>query len=109
MFAKLFEDNAEGKISERNYLAMSKKYETEQAELETKIATISEKAENGKVAIENVRFWVDSIKEYATITELTAPLLHSLIEKITISEPTVIDGNKIQTIHIYYKFIGCIG
>ena len=109
MFAKLFEDNAEDKISERNYLAMSKKYETEQAELETKIAIIREKLENGIVATENVRFWVDSIKEYATITELTAPLLHSLIEKITISEPTVIDGNKVQTIHIYYKFIGCIG
>ena len=30
LFAKLFETHTEGKISERNYLAMSQKYETEQ-------------------------------------------------------------------------------
>ncbi|MFI3255532.1 MAG: recombinase family protein, partial [Eubacteriales bacterium] len=42
LFTKLFEDNAEGKISERNYLTLSQKYEVEQAELEQKITALSE-------------------------------------------------------------------
>ena len=87
---------------------MSQKYETEQNELEHKISLVTEKLQNSKVATKNVRYWVDSIKEYATITELTAPLLHSLIEKITINEPKVVDGSRLQTINIFYKFIGCI-
>lgn len=109
MFAKLFEDNVEGKISERNYLAMSKKYEVEQIDLEDRIAKIQSELETEQVANQNAKSWVDCIKEYADITELTAPLLNALIDRITVTEAEIADGQRLQTVNIYYKFIGCIG
>jgi hypothetical protein len=39
---------------------------------------------------------------------LDAAVLNSLIEKITVAEPEMIDGKKIQKITIYYIFIGNI-
>lgn len=109
LFAKLFESNAEGKISERNFLAMSEKYEIEQSELESKIATIKEELETEEETNENAKNWVEQIKGYADITELTAPLLNALIDRITVTEAEIIDGQRLQTVNIYYKFIGCIG
>ena len=109
MYAKLFESNAEGKISERNFLAMSEKYEIEQSELESKIATIKEELETEEETNENAKTWVEQIKEYADITELTAPLLNALIDRIIVTEAEIIDGQRLLTVNIYYKFIGCIG
>ena len=109
MFGKLFEDNANSKISERNYLAVSRKYESEQSDLERKIATIKDSLEKECVATQNAEMWVEQMKSYASITELSAPLLNTLIDRITVSEPEVVDGQKFQTVNIFYKFIGCIG
>ncbi len=106
LFTKLFEDNAEGKISERNYLALSQKYEVEQAELEQKITALSEEIVQEDIASQNARTWVESIKDYADITELTAPLLNALIDRITVTEPEVIEGESVQTVNIFYKFVG---
>jgi len=39
------------------------------------------------------------------IEELSAALLKSLIEKITIGEPQDVDGERIQGVKIYYKSI----
>ena len=39
---------------------------------------------------------------------MTAPLLHSLIDRVTIGEREVVDGVRRQTVNIYYKFIGRI-
>ena len=48
------------------------------------------------------------IKDYAGIEELSAALLNTLIEKVTVGEPKEVDGERIQEVKIYYKFIGNI-
>lgn len=108
LFAKLFEDRANEKISERNYLAMSSRYEQEQSQLDSRIAVICDHQTESQAATDNAGQFVSQMKEYAGITELSAPLLHALIERVTVEESKVIDGERCQTIHIYYKFIGCI-
>ena len=54
--------------------------------------------------------WIESVKNCAYPTELTAELLNALIEKIVIHESTTNDkdGTKCQKIEIYYRFIGKI-
>ena len=53
--------------------------------------------------------WVELIKKYAHPTELTAELLNTLIEKIVIHELKKDEnGEGIQKIEIYYRFIGII-
>ena len=49
------------------------------------------------------------MRKYTEVTELTAPLLNELIEKIVIHQGTTTeDGYRDHEIEIYYRFIGKI-
>ncbi len=49
------------------------------------------------------------IQQYAHPEELTTEMLNALIEKIVVHEKTVgEDGEKEQTVDIYYRFVGKI-
>ena len=108
LFSKLYEDRIVGKISERNFEMLSKKYETEQTNLENEIKELSEKCSMQELETTNAETFTKLIKGYAGIETLDVALLNRLIEKITVSEPKDVHGDKIQEIKIYYKFIGNI-
>lgn len=108
LFSKLYEDKVNGEISERNFKLLSANYEREQSEIEYKIlefnAMISEHSRND----ENAANFVDLIKGYSDIDELTQALLNTLIERIEIHEPAYIDNEYVQLVDIFYKFVGKI-
>jgi hypothetical protein len=108
LFACLYEDRAADKISERNYEAMSKRYEQEQGQLDGRVADITRQLCETKEASANAVNFVSLIKDYSGIEALTAALLNTLIDRITVSEVSVVEGERVQTLRIYYKFIGCI-
>lgn len=108
LFAKLYEDNVNGDISDRNYKQLSATYEREQAELENKIGELNAQLRASSQNDENATNFVDLIKEYSDITELTQALLNTLIDRIEIHEPKEIDAEYVQLIDIYYKFVGMI-
>lgn len=106
LFAKLYEEHINGKVSERNYNALSATYEAEQTELENKIAELNETIKANREYGENAENFVDLIKQYADIDELTQALLNTLIERIEVHEPEEINGERIQKLDVYYKFVG---
>ena len=108
LFVTLYEEHISGKISDRNYEMMSRKYEKEQAELEQKIADMSEVVRAEDEATDNAEQFTRLIREYAGIEELDAALLNTLIDKITVGEAKEVDGEKVREVKIYYKFIGFI-
>ncbi len=108
MFAKLYEDNVNSDISERNYKQLSATYEREQSELESKITELNAQLRATSQNDKNTASFVDLIKEYSDINELTQALLNTLINHIEIHEPEEIDGEYVQLIDIYYKFVGMI-
>ena len=108
-FAKLYEDWADGRITEYNFNMMSQKFQTEQQELTEKIEKLAAELESEKQTTSDAEMWISLIKRYACPTELTAELLNTLIEKIVIHEATIgEDGIREQDIDIYYRFIGKI-
>lgn len=108
LFQQLYEDRQNGNITERNYQMMRRRYEDEQTGLEQAIKELTaQRAESDKDRGIAEQF-SKLIKGYAGIEELSAALLNTLIEKITIGEPQDVDGERIQEVKIYYKFIGCI-
>ena len=109
LFQSLYEDRNSGSITERNYKMMCRRYEDEQAQLEREIAELKARQEESSSDRSNIEQFSKLVKEYAGIEKLTAALLNTLIEKITVSEPKDADGEQIQEIKIYYKFIGNIG
>ena len=109
LFAKLYEDWAAGRITEYNFNMLTTKYQTEQGELAEKIDTLTAELDTVKQTESDARQWVELIRQYANPTELTAPLLNALIEKIVVHQSVKgEDGEQEQEIEIFYRFIGKI-
>ncbi len=108
LFAKLYEDNASGKVSDRNYANLSAVYEKEQIEIEEKINALNTAIKTNRENETNAENFVETIKNYADITELNAAILNTLIDKIVVHEAEIIDGEKVQKLDVYYKFVGIL-
>ena len=107
LFAKMYEDRACEKITERNFIMLSGKYQKEQIGLEQQITNLREELSKMEQDMIGAERWIELIKEYSVPKELTAPLLNAMIEKILIHEATTNEENeRIQEIEIYYRFIG---
>lgn len=109
ILAKLYEDQALGKISEARYQAMAPGYETEQASLQERVSRLREQLAHTQEVQDNVEQFVPLIQKYTDIQELTPHILNELVEKIVVHEKKVEeDGSKSQMVEIHYKFVGCI-
>ena len=109
ILAKLYEDQALGKISEARYQAMAPGYEAEQASLQERVSRLREQLAHTQEVQDNVEQFVPLIQKYTDIQELTPHILNELIEKIVVHEKKVEeDGSKSQMVEIHYKFVGCI-
>ena len=109
LFAKVYEDWSAGRITEYNFNMLSEKYQNEQKELETKIRQLHETMEAAVQTAADAGKWIALMKQYVNPVELTAELLNTLIEKITVHEAVKgEDGSREQEVEIYYRFIGKI-
>ena len=109
LFSKLYEDWAAERITEYNFKVLSEKYQTEQAEVLEKIERLQAELATEQQTVVNIDQWIGLIQQYAHPEELTAEMLNALIEKIVVHEKTVgEDGEKEQTVDIYYRFVGKI-
>ena len=109
LFVKMYEDWSAGRITESNFNLLSERYQAEQAELDDKIAMLKAALENADQSAEDAGKWVKLIQQYKEITELDAPLLNTLIEKILVHEGKKgPDGIREQEVEIFYRFVGKI-
>lgn len=109
LFSKLYEDWAAERITEYNFKVLSEKYQTEQAEVLEKIERLQAELATEQQTVVNIDQWIGLIQQYAHPEELTAEMLNALIEKIVVHEKTVgADGEKEQTVDIFYRFVGKI-
>ena len=84
------------------------KYQKEQEVIQAQIASHSEarqKEADNRTQAEKV---TDLFAQYGEFTELTSGLLNTLIDRITVSEPYVVDGRFKQDVTIYYRYIGAL-
>ena len=109
LFSKLYEDWAAERITEYNFKVLSEKYQTEQTEVLEKIERLQAELATEQQTVVNIDQWIGLIQQYAHPEELTAEMLNALIEKIVVHEKTIgEDGEKEQTVDIYYRFVGKI-
>ena len=108
MFVKTYEEHSKGKISDRNYNTLVAAYEKEQSELEMAVGEYEKTIGTSRANSENAANFVELIKRYADIDELTQVLLNTLIDRIEVHEPEEIDGEFVQKIDVFYKFVGII-
>ncbi len=109
LFVKMYEDRAREAITERNFAMLSAKYQEEQTQLESKKQELQAKLDKSAQDIDGAEKWLALVRKYTELTELTAPLLNELIDKIVVHQAENDEnGGRTQEIEIFYRFIGKI-
>ena len=104
LFARLYEDNVSGKLSDERFEMLSKRYDNENNELKATIAELSSKIETAEQKTSDVTSFVRITKKYEHITELTPEIMHEFIDKITVHAPDKSSGHRTQQIDIQFRF-----
>ena len=105
----IYEDNISGKITDERFATLSLNYEKEQKDLKEKInelATIIDKTKQEEI---DLTAFIDKVKKYTEIKELTPEIVNELIDKIYVYQQTKLNGKKYRQIDIYYAGVGIIG
>ena len=103
---KLYEDNLAGKLTDEWFIKMSQTYQEELNSLSETINILkTEISEKDQQSIDISRF-MNRIRKYTQLEELTAEIVNELIDKIIIHKPIGKKSKRIVNITISYNFIG---
>lgn len=108
MYIRLYEDYSSGKLSEKKFTMMSAHYEQEQDANEEKLSELERQHKAKSVAVTNAEQFTESLAQCAGMKKLTATVLNTLIEKIEVHNPVMVNGVREQKLTVYYKFVGQI-
>ena len=108
MYIRLYEDYSSGRLSEKKFIMMSAHYEQEQDANEEKLLELEKRHKEKSVAVANAEQFTESLSQCAGMKKLTATVLNTLIEKIEVHNPVMVNGVKEQKLTVYYKFVGQI-
>ena len=108
MYIRLYEDYSGGRLSEKKFTMMSAHYEQEQDANEEKLSELERQYKAKSVAVTNAEQFTESLAQCAGMKKLTATVLNTLIEKIEVHNPVMVNGVREQKLTVYYKFVGQI-
>jgi site-specific DNA recombinase len=106
LFKRIYEDSYSGRLSEERYQKLSAEYEAEQKSLTERTKVLETELSQQKESADNIGKFLNIVRKYTDIRELTPELLREFIEKIVVHEPEKIAGRRQQEIEIHYNFIG---
>ena len=108
LFIRIYEDNACGRLSDERFDMLSLTYETEQKQLETECVTLRQEIEVQERQIENLEQFIQRVRKYEDLDELTPYALRELVKAIYIEAPDKSSGKRHQGIRISYDLVGFI-
>ena len=102
----LYIDKCNGSLPEEVFKSMLDDFLIEQAELEEKLPKMNKELYEISNRVDEVNEWINLISNFAEIETLTRPIITELIDKITVSERVIRNGEWEQAIDINYRFVG---
>ena len=108
LIQKIYEDNANGKLSDERYATLSMSYEEEQQKLKADISEMQSCLETETDKTESLQKFIDKVKQITELKELTPELIHEFIDKIIVYAPRYLDGKRVQLMDIYYNDVGIL-
>ncbi len=108
LFQRIYEDNVSGKLSDERFATMSASYEAEQKMLKELLTQLKLDIEMQDDKTANVSAFVEKVKRYTEIKELTPAIVNEFIDYIMVSKKKVIDGKTVYPIDIHYNGVGII-
>ena len=103
----MYEDNVLGRISDEQYRMISADYNNEEKELEASIPELQKEIGTLKSECTNVQKFLDIVRKYVCVQELTPEVLRTFISKIVVHEREKKHSQTSpQQIDIYFRYIG---
>lgn len=102
----LYKDKALGKLPEDICFSMIQEYQEEMKSMEMKLDFLKSQLQEIQCTHNDVEQWTSLISSYIDTPRLDRNLVRALIQKITVSDKYMKDGEKTQDILITYRFIG---
>ena len=108
LFTKTYEDNASGKLSDERFMMITKRYDDEQLSLKKKISALQTEIDAEEKSKHSAASFLQTVKKYTDIQELTPTVLNELVEKIVVHQAEETGKGRTQRLEIYYNFIGTL-
>ena len=108
VISQLYEDKVAGQITAEMFTKLSAKYIAEQEEQSAALKV----SQRELVALEakktDTTKFIDLVRKYSQITELTPQILNEFIDKVTVHQAVKVDGKRRQDIEVYFNGVGQI-
>lgn len=108
LFKHIYEDNANGKLSDSRFQMLSDNYEQEQDNLREKLLQLDEEISEQEEQSENIDRFIGKVKKYLDLKELTSTILNDMVKAVYVHAPDKSSGHRIQDIEISYDFVGIL-
>ena len=107
---RTYEDHVTGKLSDDRFAKMLAAYESEQTALEKETVSLRVSVGAAREKSDGIEKFLKLCEKYTELTELTAEVARSFIDKIVVHEAIKAPGHKwkklSQEIEIHFSFIG---
>ena len=108
LFKRIYEDSANGKLSDSRFQMLSDDYEQEQEELREKLLRLNEEITQQEEQTENLDRFISKIKKYLNLDELTPAVLNDMVKAVYVHAPDKSKGYREQQIDISYDLVGIL-
>lgn len=108
LFKSIYEDNANGKISDSRFQMLSDDYEQEQEELREKLLQLNEEILQLEEQAENIDRFICKVRKYLDLDELTPAVLNDMVKEVYVHTPDKSNGHREQQIDISYDLVGIL-
>ena len=104
LFTRLYEDNVLGKIDDERFAQMSADYTDEQKKLKEEVVRLREFIEAKEQKSSDISRFLQIVRKYEHISELTPKLMHEFVDKIIVHEADKSNGYREQEVEICFRF-----
>lgn len=108
LFKRIYEDNANGKLSDSRFQMLSDDYGQEQEELREKLLQLNEDITQQEEQAENIDRFIGKVQKYLDLDELTPTVLNDMVKAVYVHAPDKSKGYREQQIDISYDLVGML-
>ena len=105
---QLYEDKVSGTLNAERFVKLSEGYEQEQLDLQAKVKSLQKKFTEQVQSRMNVDMFLNRVRKYTNITELSTVMLNELVERVEVHARTERYTKGTQQIDIVFNYVGNI-
>lgn len=108
LYATLYEDSVNEKITEERFAVLSMSFEREQAELRERLNAKRRVLDELTGKQLTTDHFLQALRRYTQVKKLTTRMMNELIQKIEVHQAKKVDGIWVQKLAIHFHFLGIV-